>query len=121
MQRQKEQSLRRQRAHSWSLASKANECVLHHSTRALWLLLRNAAATQQRTWNLWPGLKSNTDVTIFLSEQAIEAVVLTLVMYLERQLNMVLEIRMMLENLGHIVAIVIASQLNSLERAAGWS
>lgn len=44
-------------------------------------------------------------------------VALTLVVYLERQLNTVLETRIMLENLGHIVAIVIASQLKSPERA----
>lgn len=59
----------------------------------------------------------NVDKPTFLSELEIETVALTLVMYLERQLNTVLETRMMLENLGHIVAIVIASQLKSLERA----
>lgn len=81
--------------------------------------LEEHGTAQQSTWNLWPGLKSNADITIFLSEREIEAVALTLVVYLERQLNTVLEIRMMLENLGHIVAIVIASQLKSQARAAG--
>ena len=81
--------------------------------------MKRIADTPQSTWNLWPGLKSHVDVTIFLSEREIEAVALTLVMYLERQLSTVLEIWMVLENLGHIVAIVIASQLKSLERAAG--
>lgn len=93
--------------------------VVHQGTRALPQLLRSIAATPQSTWNLWPGLKSHVDITIFLSERDIEAVALTLAMYLERQLNTVLEIWMVLENLGHIVAIVIASQLKSLERAAG--
>lgn len=80
------------------------------------MLLGSTAAPQQSAWNRWSSLKSSVDIAIFLSELETEAVALALVVYLERQLNTVLETRMILENLGHIVAIVIASQLK-LERA----
>lgn len=65
-------------------------------------------------------LKEKRDRMIMFSELKIGAHALTIICVLIETIKSVLDIKIILENLGHIVAIVIANQLKSSKSALRW-